>query len=85
MGRDPRTAISQRVQRELEQRTRKALKKRHYEFRVAHGKDTQAQLLDYVRACAAELGHSPAYGEIIGCAFLAERFGSCWPISRSAC
>lgn len=84
MGKDPRTAISQQIQRELEQRTRKALKKRHYEFRVAHGKDTQAQLLDYVRACAAELGHSPAYGEIVGYAFLTERFGSWCQLLRQA-
>lgn len=76
MGKDPRTAISQKIQQELDQRTVKALKTRHYEFRMAHQKDTPAQLLAYIRECAEALGHSPAYGEVIGYAFLAERFGN---------
>lgn len=45
-------------------------------FALAHSEDTDAELLIYVRRCAAELGHSPHVKEIVGWQYLMERFGT---------
>lgn len=44
-----------------------------------HERDTDAQLIEYVRACAASLGHSPTAQEVLGAAYIANRFGS-WAV-----
>ena len=44
-----------------------------------HEEDTDEQLLDYVRQCAEELGHTPISREVPGATWIAKRFGS-WPL-----
>ena len=53
-----------------------ALEAREEEFRKEHGSDTDAQLLAYLRLCAAKLNHTPWPEEILGGTVIAERFGS---------
>ena len=64
------------VHRLLQQRTNTALRQKNTQFQTEHAHDTKAQLLTYVRQCAAELGHTPHKEEIIGGAFIAYRFES---------
>ena len=45
-------------------------------FAQTHSQDSDEQLLDYLRHCAEELGHSPGYKEVIGWRLLEQRFGS---------
>lgn len=45
-----------------------------------HLADSDTQLLDYIRACAAELGHTPVVKEVVGGMYLAKRFVS-WPLA----
>ena len=44
-----------------------------------HEKDSDEQLLLYVRTLAEELGHSPVAQEVPGAAYIAQRFGS-WSV-----
>ena len=60
-----------------------ALEAREEEFRKEHGSDTDAQLLAYLRLCAAKLNHTPWPEEILGGTVIAERFGS-WEKALSA-
>ena len=53
-----------------------ALEAREEEFRKEHGSDTDAQLLAYLRLCAAKLNHTPWPEEILGGTVITERFGS---------
>ena len=53
-----------------------ALEAREEEFRKEHAADTDAQLLAYLRSCAAKLQHTPWPGEILGGTVIAQRFGS---------
>ena len=41
-----------------------------------HEQDTEQQLLDYVRRCAEELGHTPVSREVEGSTWIAHRIGS---------
>ena len=45
-----------------------------------HKHDTQEQLVEYLRKCASELGHSPVMKEVVGGAYIAKRF-VCWPLA----
>jgi len=60
-----------------------ALEAREEQFRQEHGSDTDAQLLAYLRMCAATLQHTPWPAEILGGKVIAERFGS-WEKALSA-
>ena len=42
----------------------------------AHWYDTDEQLLDYVRECAAQLGQTPREKEVVGGIYIREHFGS---------
>lgn len=53
-------------------------------FRERHESDSEEMLLDYLRHCAAELGHTPWPEEIDGGAVLRERFGTWQNAVRSA-
>ena len=44
-------------------------------WKKAHIGDTDTQLLDYVRQCALELGHTPVKKEVLGNELIRERFG----------
>lgn len=48
---------------------------RDMEWGSQHGGDTDEQLLDYVLWCAAELEHTPFQSEVLGGAYIAQRFG----------
>ena len=62
---------------QLRERTNVALKLQDELFAVDHAKDTDDQLIAYVKQCARELGHAPCQNEVIGGKFLSARFG-CW-------
>lgn len=47
---------------------------------VEHESDSDDELLDYVRQCAAELGHTPKRHEVLGSTYIAERFGN-WAVA----
>lgn len=61
--------------RQVESRTRAALSKVHRDFVQEHREDTEAQLLEYVRQCALQLGHTPSPVEIIGSEYIISRIG----------
>lgn len=44
-----------------------------------HRNDSDEQLLDYVRQCAAELGHTPVGKEVLGSRYIGQRFGN-WAV-----
>ena len=60
----------------LAKRTRKELTDREEAFREEHAGDTDDELLEYLRLCALELGHTPNSCEIIGGSCIQERFGT---------
>lgn len=60
----------------IRRRTEEALAARQREFPQLHRDDTDAQLLEYLIRCAEEIGHSPNACEIIGGAYIYQRFGS---------
>ena len=47
-----------------------------HDFAGSRGKDSDEQLLDYLRSCARLLGRTPWPREIVGGSYLEERFGS---------
>ena len=53
-----------------------ALEQQEQEFRQQHSADTDKDLLLYLRACAAQLHHTPWPGEIVGGSMILERMGS---------
>ena len=53
---------------------RESLDQKEESFVQAHVQDSDAELLEYLRKCAAELGHSPWPKEIVGWTYLTERF-----------
>lgn len=61
-----------------------ALAERENAFREQHETDTNEMLLDYLRQCATDLGHTPWPEEIDGGAYLQGRFGSWGNAVRAA-
>lgn len=53
---------------------RESLEQKEEDFAIAHAQDSDAELLIYLRQCAAELRHSPWPKEIVGWKYLTERF-----------
>ena len=53
---------------------RESLEQKEADFAIAHAQDSDAELLIYLRCCAAKLRHSPWPGEIVGWKYLTERF-----------
>jgi hypothetical protein len=60
----------------LRKRTEEALAKQQREFEALHRSDTDADLIEYLRRCAEEIGHAPNACEVIGGTNLHQRFGS---------
>lgn len=54
----------------------RALEDQEQVFQQDHGKDTDQQLIMYLRTQAGELGRSPQYKEIQGWRLIEQRFGS---------
>jgi hypothetical protein len=52
--------------------------RREEEFAKDHRKDTDEQLLRYLRDCAAKLGHIPNKHDVEGFMYIKSRFGP-WP------
>ena len=59
----------------IKRMVRESLEQKEEDFVIAHAQDSDAELLTYLRRCAAELRHSPWPGEIVGWQYLTERFG----------
>lgn len=59
-------------------RTTAALKEKEKSFSDLHAGDSEQELIQYVRRCADEMGYTPTVKEIIGGAYIAQRFGG-WP------
>ena len=53
---------------------RESLEQKEEDFAIAHAQDSDAELLIYLRRCAADLRHSPWPKEIVGWKYLTERF-----------
>ena len=53
-----------------------ALEQQEADFRQQHAEDSDEQLIAYLRAWAIRKQHTPWPGEIVGGAFIEERFGS---------
>lgn len=62
--------------RKVAERTAKAIVQKNEEFALLHQNAGKQELLDYVRACAKELGFTPNAREIIGGEYICRRIGS---------
>lgn len=78
---EERTA-RQRAAAPQRQAEAEALAERDRAWAAEHENDTDDQLLDYLRQCAAELGHTPARREVPGGAYIGARFGN-WAVALS--
>ena len=58
----------------IKRMVRESLEQKEADFAIAHAQDSDAELLIYLRRCAAELKHSPWPKEIVGWNYLSERF-----------
>ena len=58
----------------IKRMVRESLEQKEEDFAIAHAQDSDAELLTYLRRCAAELRHSPWPKEIVGWQYLTERF-----------
>lgn len=58
----------------IKRMVRESLEQKEEDFAIAHAQDSDAELLTYLRRCAAELRHSPWPKEIVGWKYLTERF-----------
>lgn len=67
-------------QKQIDQRTRASLVILEEQFASEHTSDTNEQLLEYLRSCSRELGHTPNIREVIGGRYIVERFGD-WLIA----
>ena len=63
-------------ERQIDKRTKEALKQREEEFLLKHKNDSNDRLIAVIRARARELGHPPRAVEVIGAGLICERFGS---------
>lgn len=68
----------------IQRMVNEALEEKETAFSQAHAADTDAQLLDYLRICAVNLGHTPYPKEIVGGMLLLARFGTWENALRSA-
>lgn len=59
----------------MTRRTEAVLDARNKAFPQEHANDTDSQLIQYLCACAKEIGHSPDVCEVIGGLYIARRFG----------
>ena len=60
---------------QLHLKTTEALTKQHEEFELQNAMTSDAELLEYVRACSEELRGTPNSNEVIGGAYIERRFG----------
>lgn len=67
----------------MRHRVEVGLKLREVEFRAEHTETSDLQLLQYVRQCAREMGHTPNGCEVVGGSYIAERFGGWGKVIRA--
>ena len=72
------------VEKQIDQRVRAALHEQETAFANAHFKDTDAQLLEYVRQWTKKMGYTPNRGEIIGGQLIERRFGTWEKVIKEA-
>ena len=66
-----------------EQAETAAMTERDKLWAAEHEGDSDEELLDYLRRCAAELGHTPMHRrEVVGSTYISERFGN-WAVALS--
>ena len=65
---------SEKFNQQVEVRTYAALKEKHLQFVREHEGTNESELLEYVKACAKDLGHTPNMTEVIGGNYIAYRF-----------
>lgn len=53
-----------------------SLNQKEEQFAAEHVDDSDAMLLNYLRKCAVDLGHTPHSKEIVGWRYITERFGT---------
>ena len=73
MPRPNRNEIYESVIRKM---VMQALEEQETQFSGEHARDTDEQLLDYIRQQTEILGYAPRYKEIIGWKLISERFGN---------
>lgn len=70
-----------REERAAADRAQKAAREeRDAAWAEAHQTDTDEELLDYLRDCARDLGHSPYSREVVGGSYIAKRM-ECWAMA----
>lgn len=67
--------ISKWFENKVREQTYAVLKKKNEAFFAEHNRDSEDELISYVKQCAAELGHTPNPDEIVGGKLISERFG----------
>lgn len=72
MPRSSRNEIYEAVIRKM---VNQAMEAQENAFLQAHEQDTDEELIGYLQFCAAELGDSPRYKEVIGWKLIRQRFG----------
>lgn len=65
-------------------RTTAALEEKEESFPDLHAGDSEQELIQYVRRCADEMGYTPTVKEVIGGAYIAQRFGGWSAVLREA-
>lgn len=63
------------LHQQIVKRTREALQAQDAAFAIEHGTASDADLIDYVRHCV-EASYTPAPCEVVGGAYIAQRFGN---------
>jgi len=80
-SREERQAKRQEASR-IAAEAQKARELRDAEWGRDHSAYSREQLSEYLRQCAASLGHTPFMKEVVGGVYIAKRF-VCWPLALS--
>ena len=71
------------LHQQIVKRTREALQAQYEAFAIEHETASDADLIDYVRHCV-DASYTPAPCEVIGGAFIAQRFGNWFAALKAA-
>lgn len=59
----------------MRQKAKLSLAMKELEFAVEHAGDTDEELVEYIKRCRRDLGHTPHSNEVIGGKYITQRFG----------